>query len=503
MAVVADNGLTDGMSRTVVQNLKTLYMDLLRPIELESSFGHFNDAVLTVSELEARPQVLLIGQYSTGKTSLIKWVTGINSAFFDIRPQPSTDKFMAVVHGDEEKVINGDAATCLPKLPYSGLSRFGSSFLSKFQVLVEDADILKQITFMDTPGVLSGDKQRISRGYDFMKVCRWLASRSDLILLLFDAHKLDISDEFKEVIESIKGDGDKCRCVLNKADEIDGENLVKVYGALMWNLGKILQTPEVARMYVGSFWDEDYKCKDLERLLNQDRKDLVQELKDLPRNVCVRRVNEVVARARAVKVHLALCCALRARLPSLGWCGRRQRRQRWLTEHLPEVYAEVMKEYEFAAGDMPALEHFKERLRGFKDFRSFQRSCRSQQETLNKLIHHEIPRLMALVGGVSASDLGHKANGTCAISSHDFAPEGLNGKGRGEPGRGWCCWLLVILLLVVFAAVLAVFASPEVRVAVEQKLGRTSLSWLRGLHVPNLPWLQDPWATNKEVTDEL
>ena len=70
-------------------------------------------------------------RYSTGKTSLIKWVTGITSAFFDIRPQPSTDKFMAVVHGDEEKVINGDAATCLPKLPYSGLSRFGSSFLSK------------------------------------------------------------------------------------------------------------------------------------------------------------------------------------------------------------------------------------------------------------------------------------------------------------------------------------------------------------------------------------
>ena len=119
--------------------------------------------------------------------------------------------------------------------------------------------------------MLSGDKQRISRGYDFMKVCRWLAARSDLILLLFDAHKLDISDEFKEVIESIRSDGDKCRCVLNKADEIDGENLVKVYGALMWNLGKILQTPEVARMYVGSFWDEEYKCKDLERLLNQDR----------------------------------------------------------------------------------------------------------------------------------------------------------------------------------------------------------------------------------------
>ena len=458
MAVVTDNGLTDGTSRKVVQNLKTLYMDLLRPIELESSFGHFNDAVLTVSELEARPQVLLIGQYSTGKTSLIKWVTGINSAFFDIRPQPSTDKFMAVVHGDEEKVINGDAATCLPKLPYSGLSRFGSSFLSKFQVLVEDAEILKQITFIDTPGVLSGDKQRISRGYDFMKVCRWLASRSDLILLLFDAHKLDISDEFKEVIESIKGDGDKCRCVLNKADEIGGENLVKVYGALMWNLGKILQTPEVARMYVGSFWDEEYKCKDLERLLTQDRKDLVQELRDLPRNVCVRRVNEVVARARAVKVHLALGCALRARLPTIGWCGRRQQKQRWLVEHLPEVYAEVMKDYEFAPGDMPALEHFKERLRSFKDFRSFQRSCRNQQETLDRLIQQEIPGLMALVGGVSASDLGNKATNGTSKSSEVFT--GIEGyaNGTAEHSGVCCCFLLLVLVAVMLAVA---FLWPE------------------------------------------
>ncbi len=35
-------------------------------------------------------------------------------------------------------------------------------------------------------------------------------------------------------------------------------------------------------------------------------------------------------------------CALRARLPTIGWCGRRQQKQRWLVEHLPEVYAEVM-----------------------------------------------------------------------------------------------------------------------------------------------------------------
>jgi len=407
---MADGEKMDEVQREVVQKLKQLYKERLMPLEADSHYAHFtDDAAMTVTELEARPQVLLVGQYSTGKTSLVKWITGTESPFFDIRPQPSTDRFMAIVHGDEEKVINGDAATCLPDLPYDGLSRFGSSFLSKFQVLVEPADILKQITFVDTPGVLSGDKQRISRGYDFKEVCKWLASRSDLILLLFDAHKLDISDEFKEVIEAMKGDGNKCRCVLNKADETDGESLVKVFGALMWNLGKILHTPEVARVYIGSFWEKEYKCQDLKRLLDQDRKDLMQELLDLPRSVCVQRINEVVQRARAVKVHMALGAHLRGRLPSVGICGRRRRHQTWLSNHLPDVFKEVTKEHRFSPGDMPNVEQYREKLQQFKDFRHFPLWNPRQMADLDDLIKSDVPQLMARIGGVSASGLKARA----------------------------------------------------------------------------------------------
>lgn len=60
----------------------------------------------------------------------------------------------------------------------------------------------------------------MSRGYDFVNVCHWFAERADLILLLFDAHKLDISDEFKAVIERLKGQDDKIRVILNKADQV-------------------------------------------------------------------------------------------------------------------------------------------------------------------------------------------------------------------------------------------------------------------------------------------
>lgn len=62
--------------------------------------------------------------------------------------------------------------------------------------------------------------------------------------MLFDAHKLDISDEFRNVIDSLKGNDDKIRCILNKADQVDRQKLMRVYGALMWSLGKVVKTPE-------------------------------------------------------------------------------------------------------------------------------------------------------------------------------------------------------------------------------------------------------------------
>lgn len=71
--------------------------------------------------------------------------------------------------------------------------------------------------------------QRIGRSYEFTEVVEWFAERSDIILLLFDAHKLDISDEFKRAIEALKGQDDKIRVVLNKADMVSNQQLMRVY----------------------------------------------------------------------------------------------------------------------------------------------------------------------------------------------------------------------------------------------------------------------------------
>ena len=120
-------------------------------------------------------------------------------------------RFIAVMHADQDGVVPGNALVVDPKKQFRPLSKFGNAFLNRFQCSNTKSEVLKGISIVDTPGILSGEKQRTDRGYDFIGVLEWFAERVDRILLLFDAHKLDISDEFKRSIEALRNYDDKIR----------------------------------------------------------------------------------------------------------------------------------------------------------------------------------------------------------------------------------------------------------------------------------------------------
>ena len=116
------------------------------------------------------------------------------------------------------QVIPGNALAVDNKRQFRPLAKFGGAFLNRFQCSTVSSPVLKCVTMIDTPGILSGEKQRTDRGYDFVGVLQWFAERVDRIILLFDANKLDISDEFRRSIEAIHGYEDKVRPSLRLCD---------------------------------------------------------------------------------------------------------------------------------------------------------------------------------------------------------------------------------------------------------------------------------------------
>lgn len=406
-------------SKLVTDGLKKLYATKLRPLEKKYGFEDFHSPLLSDADFDAKPQVLMIGQYSVGKTSFIEYLLGRPFPGQRIGPEPTTDRFVAVMHGDEKRTVPGNAVAVSPDLPYGGLAMFGTSFLNKFEAAQLPCKLLENITVVDTSGILSGEKQRIARGYDFVQVARWFAERSDMILLLFDVHKLDISDEFQRVIEVLKGHDDKVRCVLNKADQIDEQRLMRVYGALMWSLGKVLKTPEVMRVFIGSFWDQPRLHSDNAALFDAEERDLMTELRALPQNAAVRKINEFVKRARLAKVHAYLIGHLRDRMPAvLG----KEKKQRELIENMGDTFREVQRKFHLPPGDFPNLEEFARKCASCKFTKFASLNVRQIQE-IDELLAKDIPKLMA-----SLPKRDHQSNTLPAAvsSSNPFASPSID-----------------------------------------------------------------------------
>lgn len=289
-------------------------------------------------------------------------------------------------------MIPGNAATTQHNRPFTGLSQFGSSFLSKFQVSESPAALLESVTFIDTPGVLSGDKQRLGRSYDFVKVCQWFAERADMILILFDAHKLDISDELKDVINVIRPHEDKIKIVLNKADQISGQELMRVYGALMWSLGKTIYTPEVVRVYIGSFWSPKSPVGNREQaaLLEAEQIDLLKHLHGLPRDSAVRKINEMIKRAKQIRVHAIILGQLRFQMPSL-W-GKASKQNKMIANMKEEMF-KIQQEFQFPICDLPDPGHYQDILRNM-DISALPKASTKYTDMLNETITADLPRLL-------------------------------------------------------------------------------------------------------------
>lgn len=204
------------LNQDVFEELKKLYETSILPLEKRFLYHDFHSGQLENADFEASSMLLLVGQHSSEKTTFIKYFLNQDFPGTWSSLKPTTDCFNAVMYGEQEDLILGKALVADPEKHFGSLDKFGNTFLNQLQCSTFKNDKLKQLTIIDAPGILLGEKHRVERKYDFTGVLQWFAQRADRILFFFDAHMLNINDEFRSSIKALQGHERKIRIVLNK-----------------------------------------------------------------------------------------------------------------------------------------------------------------------------------------------------------------------------------------------------------------------------------------------
>ncbi len=207
-----------------------------------------------------RPQVLVLGNYSSGKSTLINDFLG--AKIQGTGQAPTDDSFTIITYDDSlppeapvqiTEVRDGKFLLNDPEYPFESLKKHGQRFAAHFRLKKVNSPFLKNLAIIDTPGMLDSITER-DRGYDYQEVIGDLAQIADLVLVLFDPHK---AGTVREAHTSLRDTlpartfEDRVLFVLNRIDECASMiDLLRVYGTLCWNLSQITGRKDIPMIHL-------------------------------------------------------------------------------------------------------------------------------------------------------------------------------------------------------------------------------------------------------------
>lgn len=275
--------------------LLAMVEEYLTPVAIR--YG-YSEAPLEAN-IKWQPLVLFLGNYSSGKSTLINDFLGAN---IQATGQAPTDDSFTVITSDgsafadtpvrvtEER--DGKFLLNDPEYPFASLKRHGQRFSAHFRLKKVNSPFLKTLAIIDTPGMLDSITER-NRGYDYQDVIGDLAQIADLVLVLFDPHKAGTVREAHTSLRDTLPDRtfeDRVLFVLNRIDECASLiDLLEVYGTLCWNLSQITGRKDIPTIHLiyspqatvdsGNGMDRDTSFL---RYLENQRKDLKAALLKAP-----------------------------------------------------------------------------------------------------------------------------------------------------------------------------------------------------------------------------
>ncbi|CAH1776310.1 unnamed protein product, partial [Owenia fusiformis] len=293
--------------RTILNRLTDIYHTSIQPMAEAYRFNDIHKNIITDGEMHSKPLLLFLGPWSTGKSSMINYLVGIEDSDHKLYTgaEPTTSDFTVVMNGPKYKAVEGIVLATDSNRPFSALEKFGQGFLEKFQGVEMPHKILEKVTIMDTPGIIENRKQQ-ERGYPFNEVCQWMIDRADLIFVVFDPTKLDVGKELEMLFQQLKGRESQIRIILNKADSISQQELMRVYGALFWSLAPLINVTEPPRVYTGSFWGRAFKDNTNHQLFYDEEISLLNDINQMIQNRLEHKIAFIRKHAQLVRIHALL-----------------------------------------------------------------------------------------------------------------------------------------------------------------------------------------------------
>ncbi|XP_023611020.1 sarcalumenin isoform X1 [Myotis lucifugus] len=291
----------------VLQRLRKIYHSSIKPLEQSYKYNELRQHEITDGEITSKPMVLFLGPWSVGKSTMINYLLGLEDTRYQLYTgaEPTTSEFTVIMHGPKLKTIEGIVMAADSTRSFSPLEKFGQNFLEKLIGIEVPHKLLERVTFVDTPGIIENRKQQ-ERGYPFNDVCQWFIDRADLIFVVFDPTKLDVGLELETLFRQLKGRESQIRIILNKADNLATQMLMRVYGALFWSLAPLINVTEPPRVYVSSFWPQDYKPDTHRDLFLKEEISLLEDLNQVIENRLENKIAFIRQHAIRVRIHALL-----------------------------------------------------------------------------------------------------------------------------------------------------------------------------------------------------
>jgi len=205
------------------------------------------------STLKWKPIVLIIGNYSSGKSTLINELVGQ-----DIQrtgQAPTDDSFTIITSdpGAENVETPGSTLVNDANMPFEHFKGYGQKLISHICMKQVASPMLENMAIIDSPGMLDSTSEK-DRGYDYLKVLGEFANLADLIVLMFDPHKAGTIKESYDVIRNTlpeKSGEDRIVFVMSRIDECDHlSDFTRSYGTLCWNMSQMTGRKDIPHIFL-------------------------------------------------------------------------------------------------------------------------------------------------------------------------------------------------------------------------------------------------------------